>query len=79
MALANLSLSAFNGGANSQTCVTSDQVNPNKAGYKHWVARSGTLIANLLVTAGRNWEDTPWMTGDGRIHAQHWHILGSVS
>ncbi|KAG0238281.1 phosphoribosyltransferase-like protein [Mortierella sp. GBAus27b] len=52
MALANLSLSAFNGGVNSQTCVTSDQVNPNKAGYKHWVARSGTLIANLLVTAG---------------------------
>ncbi|KAF8936070.1 phosphoribosyltransferase-like protein [Dissophora ornata] len=36
----------------SQTCVTSDQVNPQKAGYKHWVARSGTLIANLLVTAG---------------------------
>ncbi|KAF9108166.1 ribose-phosphate pyrophosphokinase [Mortierella sp. AM989] len=35
-----------------QTCVTSDQVNPQKAGYKHWVARSGTLIANLLVTAG---------------------------
>ncbi|KAI7828891.1 phosphoribosyltransferase-like protein [Gamsiella multidivaricata] len=36
----------------SQTCVISDQVNPQKAGYKHWVARSGTLIANLLVTAG---------------------------
>ncbi|KAF9927264.1 ribose-phosphate pyrophosphokinase [Mortierella alpina] len=39
-------------GSPSQTCVTSDQVNPQKAGYKHWVARSGTLIANLLVTAG---------------------------
>ncbi|KAF9574390.1 ribose-phosphate pyrophosphokinase, partial [Lunasporangiospora selenospora] len=39
-------------GGPSQTCVTSDQVNPNKTGYKHWVARSGTLIANLLVTAG---------------------------
>ncbi|KAI1315588.1 ribose-phosphate pyrophosphokinase [Mortierella claussenii] len=38
--------------ASAQTCVTSDQVNPQKAGYKHWVARSGTLIANLLVTAG---------------------------
>ncbi|KAF9150785.1 ribose-phosphate pyrophosphokinase [Mortierella sp. AD011] len=38
--------------AGGQTCVTSDQVNPQKAGYKHWVARSGTLIANLLVTAG---------------------------
>ncbi|KAF9901694.1 ribose-phosphate pyrophosphokinase [Lobosporangium transversale] len=38
--------------SHSQTCVTSDQVNPQKAGYKHWVARSGTLIANLLVTAG---------------------------
>ncbi|KAG0312062.1 ribose-phosphate pyrophosphokinase [Dissophora globulifera] len=37
---------------NAQTCVTTDQVNPQKAGYKHWVARSGTLIANLLVTAG---------------------------
>ncbi|KAF9028631.1 ribose-phosphate pyrophosphokinase [Haplosporangium bisporale] len=39
-------------GSPTQTCVTSDQVNPQKAGYKHWVARSGTLIANLLVTAG---------------------------
>ncbi|KAF9970608.1 ribose-phosphate pyrophosphokinase [Actinomortierella ambigua] len=37
---------------NNDNCVTIDQVNPNKAGYKHWVARSGTLIANLLVTAG---------------------------
>ncbi|KAG0238935.1 ribose-phosphate pyrophosphokinase [Actinomortierella wolfii] len=37
---------------NAENCVTVDQVNPNKAGYKHWVARSGTLIANLLVTAG---------------------------
>ncbi|KAF9160534.1 ribose-phosphate pyrophosphokinase [Actinomortierella ambigua] len=36
----------------NDNCVTMDQVNPNKAGYKHWVARSGTLIANLLVTAG---------------------------
>ena len=39
---------------NPQNCVTSDQVNPHKGGYKHWVARSGTLIANLLVTAGKN-------------------------
>ncbi|KAF9431960.1 ribose-phosphate pyrophosphokinase [Entomortierella beljakovae] len=39
-------------GGGGQTCVTSDQVNRQKAGYKHWVARSGTLIANLLVTAG---------------------------
>ncbi|KAF9551452.1 ribose-phosphate pyrophosphokinase [Mortierella hygrophila] len=37
---------------NPQNFVTSDQVNPHKGGYKHWVARSGTLIANLLVTAG---------------------------
>ncbi|KAG0369405.1 ribose-phosphate pyrophosphokinase [Mortierella sp. AD032] len=51
----HLLLPAINGSsaANSaQACVTSDQVNPNKGGYKHWVARSGTLIANLLVTAG---------------------------
>jgi len=52
--LSNLNLVNGGGlGASSQTCVTSDQVNPNKAGYKHWVARSGTLIANLLVTAGK--------------------------
>jgi ribose-phosphate pyrophosphokinase len=41
-------------GSPSQTCVTTDQVNPQKPGYKHWVARSGTLIANLLVTAGKS-------------------------
>ncbi|KAF9404977.1 ribose-phosphate pyrophosphokinase [Podila epigama] len=39
-------------GSPTQNCVTTDQVNPQKPGYKHWVARSGTLIANLLVTAG---------------------------
>ncbi|KAG0205026.1 ribose-phosphate pyrophosphokinase [Mortierella sp. GBA30] len=44
--------SASGAGSPSQNCITSDQVNPQKAGYKHWVARSGTLIANLLVTAG---------------------------
>ncbi|KAG0044098.1 ribose-phosphate pyrophosphokinase [Gryganskiella cystojenkinii] len=54
----HLNIPAINGGGSSgtgspsQTCVTSDQVNPQKPGYKHWVARSGTLIANLLVTAG---------------------------
>jgi ribose-phosphate pyrophosphokinase len=50
---------------NPQNCVTSDQVNPHKGGYKHWVARSGTLIANLLVTAGKYFlTSSCWLVGN---------------
>ncbi|CAH1761798.1 12957_t:CDS:2 [Entrophospora sp. SA101] len=41
-------------GDGSSTRANNNDVNNSNNGYKHWIARSGTLVANLLTCAGAN-------------------------